>query len=554
MTDWLAQAADEGPALGRALALSGRDHDEHAAVQAFLPGLHGWLRDRLPSARIDREAMIPADVLSSASSLDLFGLTIPERFGGLGLSMSAAGEIIAGVARRDRSVAVCLGLHAGLGLRGLVHLAREDQRERWLPPMAAGEYIGAFAATEAGAGSHIAGVRTTARLAEDGMLVLDGEKIFVTNGGFARVFTILARTPGLGGHRHGWSLLLVTRGDPGFSIGREENKLGIRGSSTTAISFQGVKLPMDRIIGEPSGGIEAFREVLGWGRSLMAFGCVGMARAGLEMSLAHVTNRQQFGRPLIAFGQVRESIARMRLDVISMESLARLAGWHSARGLEFELLASAAKLYNSEAAWRTADRTVQCHGGSGYIEETGAARLLRDARITRIFEGANEVLRFRLGCAFLDQVLREGLTPPPLQSPGLTRHFAGMANAAADIEKACLRLKRELGLRLYREQLASAALGDAAAAWLALWATLARIDGEITTLPAMDQSAWLPLADFATRCLLRDIQDAISHALVADEELLVALGETPGGNPPGSLSGEEQIKTRVKPQSDFTLG
>jgi len=348
---------------------------------------------------IDREGAIPAAVTAGLGRLGLFGMTVPESYGGAGLPLAAACRVIDEIASVDRSVAIMVGLHVGLGTRGLVEHGSRALRARWLPRLASGDCVAAFAATEAHAGSDLTAIRTTGRLASDGLRI-DGEKAYVTNGRLAGLVTVLVRTPGLGGDR-AHSLVCVPTATPGVEIGKEEDKLGIRGSSTVTVAFDGVVVPLDHVLGSPGDGMRQAYELLTWGRTLMSAGCVGTARGALAAAIGHVSARRQFGRPIGQFGATRAHVAWMAARVYAMTALVRDVAEAHARGASTEVDSAVAKVFCSEGAFETCDRAVQLHGALGFLESTGVARMLRDCRITRIFEGANDVLLLRIGAALL---------------------------------------------------------------------------------------------------------------------------------------------------------
>ncbi len=373
---------------------SGAPHDDAGVVRLLVTEVRRFMKS-IDSSALDREARLPKDVLDRAASLGLFALAIPADHGGLGLSLDTACRVVDAIATVDRSLAITIGLHAGLGTRGLIELGRASLRDTWLPRMARGACIGAFAATETGAGSDLAAMRTVLRKTADG-LVLDGEKAFVTNGGFAGLFTVLASSPSLGAER-GHTLVCVPADAPGVSIGREEQKLGIRASSTVTVRFDGVHVPEDHLLGEPGRGMQHAQGILAWGRTIMAAGCVGTARAALSATIAHVTSRRQSGRAIGAFGATREHVVSMAARLLAMDALT-----HDAAGRDcttIEGVALTAKVFCSEGAFAICDRAVQLHGALGFLEPIGIARMLRDCRVTRIFEGANDVLLVRLGAS-----------------------------------------------------------------------------------------------------------------------------------------------------------
>ncbi len=364
-------------------------------VDAFVDAVEHFATDHINATDIDAKQRIPTALLTELAEMGLFGLSVPEEFGGLGLSLGPICEVLAALAEHDRSVATTVGLHLGLGTRGLVAFADPATQARILPGIASGEHITAFAATEPGAGSDLRGV-TTKAVDNGHELVVNGQKIFVTNGGLARFYTILAATPGMGGRAKSYSLMWLDREDEGLSIGPEERKLGLKGSSTTSLHLDGLHVGRDRIIGEPGNGMEHIGHVLAWGRTAMASGCVGASRRALVQATRHVQQRVQFGKSLSRQAVVQQQLADAAAMHFAMQAMVR----HTASAPDNESLerrSLATKVLCSEGNWDICDRAVQLYGGSGYIEETGLPMLLRDARITRIFEGANDVLITLIG-------------------------------------------------------------------------------------------------------------------------------------------------------------
>lgn len=368
--------------------------NEEAAIVATLNETIDRLGRRIDARAIDSRGEISAELLEQLAELGLFGLSLPPEHGGYGLSLGACGSVVAQLARFDRSVATTVGLHLGLGSRGLVAFGSPAQQEAFLPAMASGRHISAFAATEPDAGSDLTAVRTRVQQTQTGLRV-DGSKIYVTNGALAEVFTILARSPGLGGNKRGQSLVLLRKTDEGLKIGAEEEKLGLRGSSTTSLNLDSVELPADRVLGIPGQAPEQLAHILAWGRTMMAAGCCGTGRAALDAAHRHCEVREQFGRPLKALPVVGQQLAEGEALLFAMEALVQQAA--GSAEAELRTCSLAAKLLCSEGGWELADLAVQLHGGAGFIEETGVALLLRDSRVPRIFEGANDVLRVHLG-------------------------------------------------------------------------------------------------------------------------------------------------------------
>ncbi len=387
----------------------------------------------IDARKIDRAAAIPREVLSGLAELGLFGLTLPEEFGGSGCSLATACSVVAELARVDRSVAVTLGLHLGLGTRGLVAFGTPAQHERYLPELASGACLAAFATTEPGAGSDLSTLQTHAKDTGSALL-LNGQKIYVTNGGLAGLYTLAVSTPGLGGSARGQSLLLIERGDAGLHVEPEEHKLGLKGSSTTGLVLDSMLLPYGRVLGEAGGGARALGIILSWGRTLMSAGCCGAARAALDKLALHLANRRQFGRPLAALEVVREQVALLTARAFAMEALVDEASRQDAEALQLRSLA--AKIFASESAWAIVDGAIQLHGGLGFIEDTGLALMLRDVRVTRIFEGANDVLLAHLGASeLLKAPLRAPLATDPASVPD-----TALASVSAEADALALQV------------------------------------------------------------------------------------------------------------------
>jgi hypothetical protein len=229
--------------------------------------------------------------------------------------------------------------------------------------------------------------------------LVNGRKVFVTNGGFAGLYTLAVATPGLGGRERGQSLLLVERGDAGLTVEAEEWKLGLKGSSTTGLVLEDMHLPADRLLGEAGWAAKSLAHILSWGRTLMSAGCVGTARAALDKVYVQVESRRQFGKPLAALEVVREQVALLEARTFGMAALVDEVAASDEETLLVKSLA--AKVFASEGAWQVVDGAIQLHGGLGFIEDTGLALMLRDVRVTRIFEGANDVLLAHLGAGEL---------------------------------------------------------------------------------------------------------------------------------------------------------
>jgi acyl-CoA dehydrogenase family protein 9 len=327
--------------------------------------------------------------------LGLFGLIIPEEYGGLGLSNTGYARIMQELAAVDASLAVTVGAHQSIGLKGLLLFGTEAQKKRYLPKLATGEWVAGFALTEPGAGSDAASIATRAELSEDGEgYVLNGNKIWITNGGFADLFTVFARTSAPdSGQKPRITALLVERGY-GVKNGPNEEKMGIRGSSTTALYFEDVKVPAANVLGESGRGFKVAMEVLNSGRLGLAAGCVGGCKTMLQMAVERTQERKAFGRTIGDFGMIKEKISRMMCETYALESMTYLTtGLIDAGVPDYSLESAICKVFGSETYWMVANETLQIAAGIGYMTEYPYERMLRDSRINLIFEGTNEILR-----------------------------------------------------------------------------------------------------------------------------------------------------------------
>ena len=473
------------------------------SVDIFVHEVRRMLAREVDGGAIDRDGEIPARVRAACAAQGLFGLTIPEAHGGAALALRDACRVVAEIARVDRSVAIMVGLHAGLGTRGLVTLGAPQLRARWLPRLASGDCIASFAATEAGAGSDLTAIRTT--LTDEGggsTFRLDGEKSYVTNGRFAGMFTVLARSPGLGGAR-AHSLVCVPADTPGIELGKEESKLGIRGSSTVTVRFDHVRLAREQILGTLGRGMEHAHDLLTWGRTLMSAGCIGTGRAALDAAITHVTTRKQFGRAVGVLGATRAHVAWMAARLHAMEALVDRVAALEAFGDSMDRPSAIAKVFCSESAFTICDRSLQLHGAVGFLEPMGVARMLRDCRITRIFEGANDVLLVRIGAA---RIAQRGEVRVVCGDPRIDA-LAGRIAAVVDTTRA------RFGIGAVRKQVV---LQRIACAEVALAAA-----------SACAPDAAVPLANAAIDALVDDGErslDALSHA-DRDEERDLAISE-----------------------------
>lgn len=362
-------------------------------LHALLDGVRRYCHASVDSAAIDRDQRIPDSVLKGLKDLGLFGMLVPSAHGGAGLSQTGYARVMQELGGLDSSVCVTVGAHQSIGLKALLLFGSPELHARYLPRLATGEMVAAFALTEPGAGSDAAAITTRAEPRGDGY-VLTGSKIWITNGGIADLFTVFARTSRAEeGVKPRITAFLVERAW-GVKNGPNEHKLGIRGSSTTEVSFDQVFVPATHVLGDPGRGFKVAMEVLNGGRLGLASGAIGLCRRLIKLAVERCQERRAFGRPIGEFGLVKDKIATMMADTWALESMTYLTTGMVDAGVEdFSVESAICKVYGSEACWRVVNEALQIAAGIGYMAEYPYERLLRDARINLIFEGTNEILR-----------------------------------------------------------------------------------------------------------------------------------------------------------------
>ncbi|MFT3773541.1 MAG: acyl-CoA dehydrogenase family protein [Minicystis sp.] len=369
--------------------------DDRENTSMILDSVRRFFTANVDSAKVDREHEIPAAVLEGLKSLGLFGLQIPTEYDGIGLSAAAYARVMQEVGGLDPAVAVTLGAHQSIGLKGILLFGTPEQKRRYLPKLATGEQTAAFALTEPSAGSDAAAIKTRAEATPDGSAyILNGSKIWITNGGFADVFTVFARTSAVEeGAKPRITAFIVERG-MGVKNGPNEHKLGIRGSSTTELFFDDVRVPRENVLGEVGRGFKVAMEVLNSGRLGLAAGCVGLCSTLIKLAIERVQERRAFGRNIGEFGLIKDKIATMLAETYALESMTYLtAGIVDSKIADYSLESAICKIMGSETAWRVCNEALQIAAGIGYMSDYPYERLLRDARIFMIFEGTNEILR-----------------------------------------------------------------------------------------------------------------------------------------------------------------
>jgi acyl-CoA dehydrogenase len=339
--------------------------------------------------QIEAEDRVPDEILTQSKRLGLFGLSIPEEYGGMGLGMVGKSAIFEELGKTINGYTTILGAHNGIGSVGIVELANDEQKARYLPKLASGEWIGAFALTEPQAGSNAAAIETTAVKKGD-RYVLNGQKIYCTNAPIATVFTVMAVTDKAQGSK-GITSFIVERTFPGFHVGSVEKKMGLHGSQTAQLYFEDLEVPVENVIGTVGMGYVNALKILANGRAGLAARCLGSSDYLLDMSIRYAKERHQFGKPIFQQQIIQHYLAEMAVEIETLRSFLYRVAWMMDEGMPTVKEAAMLKLYASEVYNRVADKAVQIHGGVGYIAEYPIERFYRDARITRIYEGTSEI-------------------------------------------------------------------------------------------------------------------------------------------------------------------
>lgn len=339
----------------------------------------------------DREASIPRSLVTRLGELGFMGIFVPPEYGGCAFGDLEATIIMEEIARHCGATALMLDAHNALCSAHLLIGANEQQKQKYFPQLASGECLGAWALSEPGCGSDAAALTTTAELQGD-TWVLNGAKHWITNGHYAGVFVILAKTTPKGGSQ-GISAFIVERDTPGLIIGPKEDKLGMRGSDTVGLTLDNLRIPKENLCGELNKGFVDAMKVLERGRITIAAMSIGLARGALEESLAYAQQREAFGKPLFRHQTIQFMLADMALEVDAARLLTRKAAVLSDKGKPCNIDASIAKLFASEIATRACLNAVQIHGGMGYTKEVPVERYLRDAKLCEIGEGSSQIQR-----------------------------------------------------------------------------------------------------------------------------------------------------------------
>jgi acyl-CoA dehydrogenase family member 9 len=369
--------------------------EQQAELDRTLKDLRQFLDEHLDPVEIDRKEDIPRSVIDGLGRVGVLGMTAPKEYGGRGFSQMANCKILEEIGRRCASTSVFVNAHHSIGIRALLLFGTHEQNQRWLPKLSTGEQLGAFALTEKEAGSDAANVQMQARPSEDGShFVLNGEKRYITNAAIADVLTVMARTPVPGSDKTSVTAFLVTPDMPGFEmLEARMPKMGIRGTATGRFALRDVKVPKENVLGAPGKGLKVALTVLDFGRTTFGACCTGAAKTCLRLAIEHANTRKQFNKTLGNFHLVQKKIARIAADAYAMEAMTTITAALIDRGLEDYMLETAMlKVFTTERLWECINDVFQIYGGSAYFVDCPLERMMRDARINQIGEGANEVL------------------------------------------------------------------------------------------------------------------------------------------------------------------
>lgn len=524
---------------------------EKETLHAILQTLKAMLSPRAKDfVAWDRAGEMPAAFVQELKEAGLFGLVVPERYGGLGLGATAYARVLQEIGKHDASTALTVGAHSSIGMRGLLLFGTDEQKARFLPRLATGELVAAFCLTEPGAGSDAAGIRTTA-VRDGDEWVLNGEKLWITNGGIADFFTVFARTS-FDGRGH-ITAFLVTRDLKGVTSGPHEDKMGIRASSTTTVHLEDVRVPANNVLGEVGKGFKVAMRILNAGRTGLGGGSVGGMKKLIGLAIAQAKGRQQFGKPIASFGLVQQKLGQMVIDCYAAESVVNLVAGLVDRGYEETAVEAAiSKVFATEALFRTADEALQIAGGGGYMRELPYEQAVRDVRINRIFEGTSEILRLFIALTAVNDLAAEltdvgesmrGVLADPIKGFGVLSEYARRRAALAT------GLRREKGrfTLLHPTLQPEAALFEQAATQLAIAADkLLRkhgkkiVDAQLQTRRLAD--ALIDL--FALACVLARVSSRIEDhgeaSAAAEREILRAFARQARRRIDGNLEGLDE--------------
>jgi len=484
--------------------------DEQSRINEKLDEVRRFCDEHIDAAAIDREAAIPTEVVSGLGRVGVLGATAPTEYGGLGLSQLANTRIMEIVGGHDAAVGVFVNAHHSIGIRALLLFGTEEQKRRFLPPLVRGDQLAAFALTEPEAGSDASNVQTTAVPTPDGKAyILNGTKRWITNGGIAQVLTVIARTPGTGANKKKEiTAFLVTPDMPGFKVLEARMaKTGIRGTATGRLAFENMIVPAENVLDKVGKGLRIALTVLDFGRTTFGACCTGAAKECVRAAVTQAKKRVQFEQPIAEFELVKKKLAWMAAHAFAMEATTSECAHFIDSGFDDYMLETAMlKVWSTDALWKIVNDTIQIFGGKAYFTDEPYERMMRDARINMIGEGANDVLRafiavvgikpvadqlltvknalehpirdFGTLLSFGGRQLRARFTTPevPVQNQPLREHAQELSRRIRDfslaVQAMLMKHREDIMFRQYVQE----RLADAACELYASSCTLARLD------------------------------------------------------------------------------
>merc|ERR1719450_1383020 len=375
------------------------DEEQRENLEMLVPIAERVMEEQNDPLLNDQLEAVPEDTVQALRELGAFGLQVPVELDGVGLTNTQYARLTEVVGGNDLGVGIFIGAHQSIGFKGILLAGTPEQKEQYLPKLATGEQFAAFALTEPSSGSDAGSIKTRAVLNEAGThWILNGAKIWISNGGIAEIFTVFAKTPivdpATGTETEKVSAFIVERSFGGVTNGPPEKKMGIKCSNTAEVYFEDVPVPAENIIGGLGNGFKVAMAILNNGRFGMAAALSGTMRAGIKKAVEHATQRNQFGSKIDTYGAIQEKIARMSMLHYATESMAYMvSGIMDSGATDYQLEAAISKVFASESAWFVTDEAIQILGGMGYMKDCGIEKVMRDLRIFRIFEGTNDILR-----------------------------------------------------------------------------------------------------------------------------------------------------------------
>lgn len=413
--------------------------EQSELIRMVIESVDRFMENRFEEFRdFDVKGEQSAEFIQQIKEVGLFSLIIPEEYEGLGLGNAGYSRIIQQITRYDGSSALTVGAHSSIGMKGLLLYGNAEQKNKYLPKLASGEMIAAFCLTEPSSGSDAASIKTVADKNEAGDWVLNGEKIWITNGPMAGFFTVFARTDK---ESNSMTAFIVDSAMAGVRSGPKEDKMGIRGSATSSIFFDNVVVPKENVLGEVGKGFKVAMAILNNGRTGLGGGCVGAMKRVINLSASQANTRKQFGQKISDFRLIKEKLAKMTVDCYVSESLVNLVCFYIDNDFtDYSTEAAASKIFATESLWSCANEGLQIAGGNGFMREYPYEMIVRDSRINMIFEGTNEILRLFVALGGIKKFGKElkNVKPTNIKSlaPYLKRRFGMVSSISSHPELA----------------------------------------------------------------------------------------------------------------------